>query len=306
MRVSRKGLRGCGVSLRAPSPGGPRHPQEVLQQRGPHPRGAGAESAVCCHPGVRAGPCEYAVGAGGRAMGQEDVLWGRVRRCPPPVPADGPRILPQDWPRQWKARLKRSPADLSLVTGLFSCLLRYCGAGKGSARTQGGAATSRCPPSPPSLCFQLPRAPHCPAPAQAAVRGVHAAVPGCEPEQPRGCPHSPRQPLLPLSGRGGAAACRAGGPAAPSLAQPALHVLGARARPGRAAAQPLQRAPRRRQPRRPRDGGEPPSPPGELLRGPGAVPGLTRGLALGGAPRAGGVAAGAAEGRGEGHPQRHR
>ncbi|NWX49733.1 VP9D1 protein, partial [Steatornis caripensis] len=28
-----------------------------------------------------------------------------------------------DWPRQWKARLKRSPADLSLVPGLFSCLL---------------------------------------------------------------------------------------------------------------------------------------------------------------------------------------
>ncbi|PKU27122.1 vps9 domain-containing protein 1 [Limosa lapponica baueri] len=29
-----------------------------------------------------------------------------------------------DWPRQWKARLKRSPTDLSLVSGLFSCLLR--------------------------------------------------------------------------------------------------------------------------------------------------------------------------------------
>ncbi|XP_042653577.1 VPS9 domain-containing protein 1 [Tyto alba] len=28
-----------------------------------------------------------------------------------------------DWPRQWKARLKRSPADLALVSGLFSCLL---------------------------------------------------------------------------------------------------------------------------------------------------------------------------------------
>ncbi|KAM6117907.1 LOW QUALITY PROTEIN: VPS9 domain-containing protein 1 [Pterocles gutturalis] len=28
-----------------------------------------------------------------------------------------------DWPRQWKARLRRSPADLSLVPGLFSCLL---------------------------------------------------------------------------------------------------------------------------------------------------------------------------------------
>ncbi|KAM4638865.1 uncharacterized protein AAGF69_016203 isoform 3-T3 [Amazona ochrocephala] len=29
-----------------------------------------------------------------------------------------------DWPRQWKAKLKRSPADLSVVSGLFSCLLR--------------------------------------------------------------------------------------------------------------------------------------------------------------------------------------
>ncbi|XP_065704094.1 VPS9 domain-containing protein 1 isoform X4 [Patagioenas fasciata] len=30
-----------------------------------------------------------------------------------------------DWPRQWKARLKRSPSDLSLVSGLFSCLLSF-------------------------------------------------------------------------------------------------------------------------------------------------------------------------------------
>ncbi|NWS62458.1 VP9D1 protein, partial [Chunga burmeisteri] len=30
-----------------------------------------------------------------------------------------------DWPRQWKARLKRSPADLSLVSGLFSCLFSF-------------------------------------------------------------------------------------------------------------------------------------------------------------------------------------
>ncbi|RMC09368.1 hypothetical protein DUI87_14376 [Hirundo rustica rustica] len=28
-----------------------------------------------------------------------------------------------DWPRQWKAQLKRSSADLSVVSGLFSCLL---------------------------------------------------------------------------------------------------------------------------------------------------------------------------------------
>ncbi|NXN26971.1 VP9D1 protein, partial [Nycticryphes semicollaris] len=30
-----------------------------------------------------------------------------------------------DWPRQWKAKLKRSPTDLSLVSGLFSCLLSF-------------------------------------------------------------------------------------------------------------------------------------------------------------------------------------
>ncbi|XP_064016219.1 VPS9 domain-containing protein 1 isoform X2 [Pogoniulus pusillus] len=30
-----------------------------------------------------------------------------------------------DWPRQWKARLKQSPADLSVVSGLFSCLLSF-------------------------------------------------------------------------------------------------------------------------------------------------------------------------------------
>lgn len=78
---------GVGASPH-PHPG-PRHPQEVLQQRGPHPRGAGAESALRRHPRVRAGPREYApeaaakgaVGAGGHAMGQEDMLWGRVRRC---------------------------------------------------------------------------------------------------------------------------------------------------------------------------------------------------------------------------------
>lgn len=40
------------------------------------------------------------------------------------VPTERAAGAPQDWPRQWKARLKRSPADLSLVSGLFSCLLR--------------------------------------------------------------------------------------------------------------------------------------------------------------------------------------
>ncbi|NXP65719.1 VP9D1 protein, partial [Chloropsis cyanopogon] len=42
-----------------------------------------------------------------------------------------------DWPRQWKAQLKRSPADLSVVSGLFSCLLRYCWGGHGAARARG-------------------------------------------------------------------------------------------------------------------------------------------------------------------------
>lgn len=34
---------------------------------------------------------------------------------------------PQDWPKHWKARLKKSPGDLSLVTSLVSHLLRYQG-----------------------------------------------------------------------------------------------------------------------------------------------------------------------------------
>ncbi|XP_030915990.1 VPS9 domain-containing protein 1 [Geospiza fortis] len=42
-----------------------------------------------------------------------------------------------DWPRQWKAQLKRSPADLSVVSGLFSCLLRYCWGGHGPGRARG-------------------------------------------------------------------------------------------------------------------------------------------------------------------------
>lgn len=33
----------------------------------------------------------------------------------------------QDWPKHWKAKLKRSPGDLSLVTSLVSHLLRYQG-----------------------------------------------------------------------------------------------------------------------------------------------------------------------------------
>lgn len=93
-------------------------------------------------------------------MGQDTTLWGRARCCPPAVPPDGPRTLPQDWPRQWKARLKRSPADLSLVTGLFSCLLRYCGAGRGLClEPGGGAAACQYPPHPCPSASSFPEHP---------------------------------------------------------------------------------------------------------------------------------------------------
>ncbi|XP_072728788.1 VPS9 domain-containing protein 1 isoform X1 [Ciconia boyciana] len=162
----------------------------------------------------------------------------------------------------------------------------------------------------------LPRAPHRPAPAAAAVCGVRPPLPGRQPERCRHRPRLPHRPLLPLAGRGGLAARRAGGPPAPSLPQPPLHVLGARARPSQAAAQPVQHAPRRRRPRHPKGGGRlagagggPPDAAGELLRGPGAIPGIARRLGPRGAPgrpRAGVGAAGAAEGHRAGHPQRHR
>ncbi|KFW84032.1 VPS9 domain-containing protein 1, partial [Manacus vitellinus] len=55
-----------------------------------------------------------------------------------------------DWPRQWKAQLKRSPADLSVVSGLFSCLLWYCWGGQSStpladAGTLGPAGAPQTP-----------------------------------------------------------------------------------------------------------------------------------------------------------------
>lgn len=166
-----------------------------------------------------------------------------------------------------------------------------------------------------SLCFQLPRAPHRPAPAAAAVCSVHPPLPGRQPGHSRCRPCLSHRPLLPLTGCRGLAACRAGGPPAPSLPQPPLHVLCARARSGRAAAQPVQHAPRRRRPWDPKGGerlagagGSPPDPPGELLRGPGAVLGITRELGPRGAPGrpwAGGGTARAAEGHCAGHPQRH-
>ncbi|XP_071670640.1 VPS9 domain-containing protein 1 isoform X7 [Patagioenas fasciata] len=53
-----------------------------------------------------------------------------------------------DWPRQWKARLKRSPSDLSLVSGLFSCLLSGPGTPPVEGRWPGPAAGPQ-PPEPP-------------------------------------------------------------------------------------------------------------------------------------------------------------
>lgn len=43
-----------------------------------------------------------------------------IRPCFPPRSS----VL-QDWPKHWRAKLKRSPGDLSLVTSLVSHLLRY-------------------------------------------------------------------------------------------------------------------------------------------------------------------------------------
>ncbi|XP_057890401.1 VPS9 domain-containing protein 1 isoform X2 [Melospiza georgiana] len=75
-----------------------------------------------------------------------------------------------DWPRQWKAQLKRSPADLSVVSGLFSCLLS-------------GAPGPAEPPEPPreSSFEDLERflaSPEGWAPAEApASSGQDAALP---------------------------------------------------------------------------------------------------------------------------------
>lgn len=54
-------------------------------------------------------------GPRGAASVREEGLPGSLPRAP---------VL-QDWPKHWKAKLKRSPGDLSLVTSLVSHLLRY-------------------------------------------------------------------------------------------------------------------------------------------------------------------------------------
>lgn len=43
----------------------------------------------------------------------------------PPCSPDTPAL--QDWPKHWRAQLKKSPGDLSLVTSLVCHLLRYEG-----------------------------------------------------------------------------------------------------------------------------------------------------------------------------------
>nr|XP_038041529.1 VPS9 domain-containing protein 1 isoform X5 [Anas platyrhynchos] len=92
-----------------------------------------------------------------------------------------------DWPRQWKARLKRSPADLSLVTGLFSCLLSF----------------------PEHPIAQLLRKLQC-----AVYTRLYPAVSQSSPEA---APTAPASLSFLSLDCGGVAACRAGGPAAPSL-----------------------------------------------------------------------------------------
>lgn len=42
-----------------------------------------------------------------------------------PAPTSSQMLFPhKEWPRLWKSKLRRNPADLTLVSGLFSCLLR--------------------------------------------------------------------------------------------------------------------------------------------------------------------------------------
>ncbi|XP_074695341.1 VPS9 domain-containing protein 1 isoform X1 [Strix aluco] len=75
-------------------------------------------------PGGTAGAgrvCPWVLG-GATGLDPPGCCWGRVLCCPR---GQGAVPSPQDWPRQWKARLKRSPTDLSLVSGLFSCLLSF-------------------------------------------------------------------------------------------------------------------------------------------------------------------------------------
>uniref|UniRef100_A0A8V5H196 Uncharacterized protein n=1 Tax=Melopsittacus undulatus TaxID=13146 RepID=A0A8V5H196_MELUD len=82
--------------------------------------------AECCAMGQGAVPWGRVLCRGTEccAMGQGAVPWGRVL-CHGAGCCAIPSDAPQDWPRQWKAKLKQSPADLSLVSGLFSCLLSF-------------------------------------------------------------------------------------------------------------------------------------------------------------------------------------
>lgn len=136
------------VGVPAPAACSPVLPlQEVLQSGCPDPRGAGAAGTLRSHPRVRAGPRESAgaglqlrgagrgscrpAGVGSSLPPRPGLLGCSLGRGHPTVgvlPCPSPRSPAlQDWPKHWRAKLKRSPGDLSLVTSLVSHLLRYQG-----------------------------------------------------------------------------------------------------------------------------------------------------------------------------------
>ncbi|NXK98305.1 VP9D1 protein, partial [Formicarius rufipectus] len=91
-----------------------------------------------------------------------------------------------DWPRQWKAQLQRSPADLSVGSGVFSCLLRYC-------QPSGG---SSLPPEPGPRRLRASRSLHCmfsvPEHGAAALRHSRSSTPLADGAAP-GPPQAPRE-----------------------------------------------------------------------------------------------------------------
>ncbi|XP_066183518.1 VPS9 domain-containing protein 1-like isoform X2 [Sylvia atricapilla] len=96
--------------------------------------------------------------------------------------------------------------------------------GVGTALPERGGCSHCCCPLPtPSLCPQLPRAPHHAAAAGGcSVRCTPGSTPAVSHGPTDASPASPSGPLLPVAGRGGLlAARRARGPPAPSVPQPA-------------------------------------------------------------------------------------
>ncbi|XP_007468544.1 PREDICTED: VPS9 domain-containing protein 1 [Lipotes vexillifer] len=93
-----------------------------------------------------------------------------------------------DWPKRWKAKLKRSPGDLSLVTSLVSHLLRLLAPGSRRLRP---SQSLYCMPSPPE-----------PSPDQRPTDGTSASapIPPPHPGNPdRGADGSPAGPPSPLA-----------------------------------------------------------------------------------------------------------